>query len=430
VSTHNPFVPDNGVSKPGIIGARWWNAALEETTVYPRRSMLSTGLWVGGGLALSALWVWSWTGTASDDEEGTEQWKTSLEIQRDYGWNFGAVSETVAFDTLYTQTYAREALATLEKDLAPTNPMHRSMYVPTLFQSPEALPRLAPPDPAGPRIKPLAEALKPIRTPEMDAMEKVGLAYAELVSKSSAPWATLVDMPGPLAVAFAAGAAALLDPVFLFDNWPHPKGVVPSHLALAAATYYQPAFREKAKLRANIAPALFVIDRTRLSSYTDDVSQFDNRYVAKLPSSLVADSAAKSLVYVVKTDADLPEDVDLNSAFVATRSVRALAASAFAPEKEGGPMLFGGNQQTHQTFGKRYPVLDPTALPADLPAVSANSRADRYKPTPREEAPKKHLDAPGIGYVPVVVALGTGLIIGSRFNRSGSWNRTYSGGGG
>jgi hypothetical protein len=93
-------------------------------------------------------------------------------------------------------------------------------------------------------------------------------------------------------------------------------------------------------------------------------------------------------------------------------------------------MLFGGNQQTHQTLGKRYPVLDPTALPADLPAVSANSRADRYKPTPREEAPKKHLDAPGIGYVPVVVALGTGLIIGSRFNRSGSWNRTYSGGGG
>ncbi len=392
--------------------------------------MLSTGLWVGGGIAVGALWLWSWTGTGSDDEEGTEQWKTSLEIQRDYGWNFGAVSETVAFDTLYTQTYAREALATLEKDLAPTNPGHKTMYVPTLFQSPEALPRKAPPESESSRVKPLAEALRPIRTPEMDAMEKVGLAYAQLVSESAKPWATLVDLPGPLAVAFAAGAAAVLDPIFLFDNWPHPKGVVPSHLALAAATFYQPVFREKAKLRDSLAPALFVIDRTRLSPYSDDVGQFDNRYLAKLPSALLPHTLAPALVYVVKTDADLPEPVDLNSAFVSEGKVRALATSAFSPEKEGGPMLFGGNRATHEKFGKRYPVLDPNAISVDLPVVAANSRADAYKPTARADAPKKHLDAPGIGYVPVVVALGTGLIIGSRFNRSGSWNRTYSGGGG
>lgn len=347
MSTNNPFVADTGVSKPGIIGARWWNAALQETTVYPRRSMLSTGLWVGGGLAVGALWLWSWTGD-SDDEEGTEQWKTSLEIQRDYGWNFGAVSETVAFDTLYTQTYAREALATLEKDLAPTNPGHKTMYVPTLFQSPEALPRKAPPESESAKVKPLAEALRPIRTPEMDAMEKVGLAYAQLVSESAKPWATLVDLPGPLAVAFAAGAAAVLDPIFLFDNWPHPKGVVPSHLALAAATFYQPVFREKAKLRDSFAPALFVIDRTRLSAYSDDVGQFDNRYLAKLPSALLTHTFAPALVYVVQTDADLPESVDLNSAFVSEGKVRALATSAFSPEKEGGPMLFGGNRATHK----------------------------------------------------------------------------------
>ena len=340
MSTSNPFVADTGVSKPGIIGARWWNAALQETTVYPRRSMLSTGLWVGGGLAVGALWLWSWTGD-SDDEEGTEQWKTSLEIQRDYGWNFGAVSETVAFDTLYTQTYAREALATLEKDLAPTNPGHKTMYVPTLFQSPEALPRKAPPESESAKVKPLAEALRPIRTPEMDAMEKVGLAYAQLVLASAKPWATLVDLPGPLAVAFAAGAAAVLDPIFLFDNWPHPKGVVPSHLALAAATFYQPAFREKAKLRDSLAPALFVIDRTRLSAYSDDVGQFDNRYLAKLPSALLSHTLAPALVYVVKSEADLPEPIDLNDAFASERVVRALAASSFRPETEGGPMLFG-----------------------------------------------------------------------------------------
>ena len=261
-------------------------------------------------------------------------------------------------------------------------------------------------------------------------MEKVGLAYAQLVSESAKPWATLVDLPGPLAVAFAAGAAAVLDPIFLFDNWPHPKGVVPSHLALAAATFYQPVFREKAKSRDSLAPALFVIDRTRLSPYSDDVGQFDNRYVARLPSALLAATQSPALVYVVKTDADLPEEVDLNSAFVSERKVRALTTSAFSPEKEGGPMLFGGNRATHEKFGKRYPVLAPNAISVDLPVVAANRRADVYEPTARADAPKKHLDAPGIGYVPVVVALGTGLIIGSRFNRSGSWNRTNSGGGG
>ena len=39
--------------------------------------------------------------------------------------------------------------------------------------------------------------------------------------------ALVLDLPGPEAVAVAAALAPCFDPVFVFDNWPHPLGVVP-----------------------------------------------------------------------------------------------------------------------------------------------------------------------------------------------------------
>src|SRR5207253_363541 len=76
-------------------------------------------------------------------------------------------------------------------------------------------------------------------------------------------------------------------PVFLFDNWPHPHGVVPAHLTLAAAVYYQPLFaRAKTEpTRAGKVQPVFVLDRTRLTTYVDDATQFDNRYTAKMPTT-------------------------------------------------------------------------------------------------------------------------------------------------
>ena len=56
---------------------------------------------------------------------------------------------------------------------------------------------------------------------------------------------------------------------------------------LSAAAYYQPLFAEaRRKVGADeVRPAMFVLDRRRLTAYTDDATQFDNRYVAKLPLS-------------------------------------------------------------------------------------------------------------------------------------------------
>ena len=432
----NPFVPDSFVRKPGIIGARWWNKAVQEGQAgIGRRAAMTTALWVGGGvLALGAVTVWaaSKSPSSSSYTDEKEQWKSSLEVQRDYGWNFGAVSETVAFDVAYTEVYARTALATLEQDLAPTNPEHKSLYVPSLFQSPEALPRLTIEGETN-RVKPLAEALHPINTPDMGQYERMGRAYAELIIASKARLVSIVDLPGHLAVAFAAGAAERLDPVFIFDNWPHPRGVVKSHTTLAAAVYHQPHFRERAAQRLKDAPALFVLDRGRLASYTDDVAQFDNRYMAKLPSSLGA--AAAAAIYVVDSaTTDLPELADLGEIFRGWPLVRALALQSFvdtnATKKDGTPTneyLFGGSAQ-HASFHRRYPKADPSLTVLD--EIPQNKSAEAYKPTTTAKTPQPFLDSPGIGYVPVVI-LATGAVIGSRFNRSGTWNRTaYNSGGG
>ena len=80
--------------------------------------------------------------------------------------------------------------------------------------------------------------------------------------------ALIVDLPGPEAVAFAAGAISIFDPVFLFDNWPHPRGVVHAQDTLSAAAYYQPLFADaRSTSRTNARLPMFVLDRGRIATY-------------------------------------------------------------------------------------------------------------------------------------------------------------------
>ncbi len=490
MSKTNPFVPDAGVDKPGIIGARWWNEAIKEATPLAGRRNALKYVVIGGGVIAFGAMVWGISRAArDDDEEYREEGRRSLQLQRDYGWNFGAVSETVAFDTKYTQTYAREALAHLITDLQPTSAYWKAQYVSTLFESPEAMPKLSLPDGETSKVRPLAEALKPIKTPSMVAMEMCGRAYAELISQADQPVLTIVDLPGPEAVAFAAGAASLLEPVFLFDNWPHPRGVVPAHLTLAAAVYYQPVFAKAKSARGDkSAMPIAVIDRARLNSYVDEASQFDNRYVSRLAAGIGKEY--RKILYVVPTPTDLPEKDDLNGLFMALggAEVRAIAASAFHPapvatvvpapippvptpapsasarpsassssgRPPSGPAphsassapapssslpsspppssppssspdvvryIFGTSEEQHSAFFAIYPWKKPA--PPAVP-VPTNEPAEKYKPTSRN-AP---LDTAKIGVVPVVLAVGTGLLLGAKINRNGSWHRASGGSGG
>jgi len=298
----------------------------------------------------------------------------------------------------------------------------------------------------------------------MDVAYRRGRALATLFDArhpNASTVAVIVDLPGPESVAFAAGASSRLDPVILFDNWPHPRGVVPSHLTLAACAYYQPLFKRAKGLMPKFAPPLFVLDRARLAPYKDDAKRFDNRYVARVPSvSQLAKLGISRVLYVTPTDADAIELDDLNDDFVYTvrqgAQVKTVAASSFAgtasPQSDvaqaqdagppdTGPVYFYGNDATtHEWFWTDYPWSIPYVGKGNKPAVEPSfTRSGKdYVPVPRvtpfstgayfgSTSPPKPAT---FGMVPVVVAAATGVILGAAMSRSGSWTRSSSWGGG
>src|SRR6185369_2349744 len=107
-------------------------------------------------------------------------------------------------------------------------------FVPTLFQSLIG-------SPSGARLR---QQLYPVWSEPMRAANARGEALLDLAAAPGAPHdvALVLDLPGPQSVALAAALAPAFAPVFLFDNWPHPNGVVPAHQTLGAAVYERPLF--------------------------------------------------------------------------------------------------------------------------------------------------------------------------------------------
>lgn len=455
------FQRDEKVDEAGIVGARWWQESLSDPV--PRRAAIA-GILVAGGVltGLGAILAMCGRSKASPSDDDVQvQNRTALEVQKEYGWNFGAVGEALTFDGHTEQPYDPAALDTLGEDLAPDSARLRPFYVPTLFASPSALARsIAPGESAV--VPPLKTSLRPISTPAMDVAFHQGRALASLFELTSAPTdvALVVDLPGPEAVAFAAGAATRFAPVFTFDNWPHPRGVVPAHLTVAAAAYYQPLFR---RMRAEPSGRLpmFVLDRNRLSAYSDDATQFDNRHVVKLPgANQLSGLGIKRLLYVAPKDSDRELD-DLNDALVEldrTLDVRVVPAIAFTPpitdatpalptdagaqprkdagvkdgtvNAEPGAYYYGGRPETHLAFWSDYAWMPSAPAPRARPMTPTGAS---YVPRPRPSAFSSGSGSVsgsrvpgGFGVVPVVVAAGTGAILGAKFSRNGSWNRSSS----
>ncbi len=476
-----PFERNALVDKPGIVGARWWHTALADRGAQmARRDAIRNILIVGGVLAgfgallaLCGRAVSSATSGSSLPDDATEQRKTALDMQKEYGWSFGAVGEALVFDGTTSIPFDRAALATLAVDLQPGRSELLPWYVQTLFSSPTATPtsitKLPPEEVSG--FQPLSAVLQPIHTLAMDVAYARGKSLASLFaaltdaggSPLDARTAIVVDLPGPEAVAFAAGASDAFEPVFLFDNWPHPRGVVRSHETLAAAAYYQPLFA-KPRTRAATKSPMFVVDRRRLSTYTDDATQFDNRYVAKLPvpASAMKGLGADHVLYVVPSSTDAVAELDdLNEDFVLYKEagieVRALALDSFNKAagdagdprppggkpgntsdrllEESGWTYYGGHPNAHHAFFVDLPWVKKPPRPATMrPATtiargySPTARATPYSsPIPTIAVPTRPRPA-NFGTVPVVVALGTGAILGARYSRSGSWNRSTGGG--
>ncbi len=452
-SAEPPFQRTDVLDKPGIVGAKWWQEGLATHDPIARRQALVAFAVIG----VTLVGVGAIIAAAASDSgpQTTTSLFSSLEMQRKYGWSFGASGEPLTFDGQSQQPFEKSALDRLVVDFSPAQSRLRRFSSPTLFQSPGALPTaVAEGDSA--QAAPLRDALRPIITPAMDTAYRSGKGLASLFEGLRPETALVVDLPGPQTIAFAAGLAGTFDPCFTFENWPHPRGVVRAHLVLGAAAYYQPLFAKTMASRKQPGPAALVLDRDRLAAYTDDASQFDNRYAAKLPTAAaLKDLGVKNVLYVVPTKGDVAELDDLNEQLVAYvsagLSVKAVAVTDFGPaaarpttpavpgQAAGDvPYYYGSDPETHQNFWVHYP-WNPAAKPTSRAAVGV-SIGYSYTPRPRitpfsssstssgSSSTAAAAAAPtGFGYVPVIVAVGTGAILGAKLSRSGSWNRASSG---
>ncbi|MEZ0231042.1 MAG: hypothetical protein ACAI25_20675, partial [Planctomycetota bacterium] len=399
------YQQDFRVDKPGIVGARWWHKSLVDEGAQVQRRSVLVGLGLAGGAiaafsvlgccistaALSGSTDYSGDGSSGGGLTGTLGSQNALAMQKQFGWDFGARGVALVFDGKVEGPFVRTELATLAAVMAPMSEgPNAKYYVPTLVESLDAVPALSLPDPQDGLPKPdaapfqkLSEVLVPVCTPAMNSAYRTGEAVARL-SADKKGVAILVDLPGPEAVAFAAGAASAFEPVLLLDNWPHPHGVVPSHMTLAALAYYQPRFAATKKERG-AAPPVFVLDRMRTTSYIEQSDRFDNRYYARMPSiDVLAKEGVTTLLYVVASPADLPEPSDVNSSLagsttvagVPTAEARAIALTDFAglpenPEKH----LYGKTPEIDLLFWDSYaphkPVVPP---PAGAPIVAHDYR--------------------------------------------------------
>jgi hypothetical protein len=381
---------DAVVDEPGLVGARWWQDSVSDPV--RRRDILLTVL---AGVGVAAV------GSETCDPRKTSRLR-ALDLQRKYGWSFGAATQTLVFDGQTTEAFDPARLRTLVNDMSPRVAAHRTYYVQTLFEAADVAGAVRGPE----DVTPLRAALRPISTTGMQVAFKRAVDAVEGLAMVPGG-AVVVDLDGPESVAFAAGACERFDPVFLFDNWPHPRGVVPAHRTLAAAAYYQPRFaRVRATTPEADAPPMFVLDRGRLSPYTDNAAQFDNRWVARLPTARGLEAmGVRRLVYVTPAERDVELD-DLNDDFV-----------------------------SYSSFGIGMTKVDAGGI--DLERL-----AEEYVPMPRKTAFSsgkvggEQLTPAGFGSVPVEVGALSGRLYAVEwahnfapvgYGRSGTWNRTGGG---
>jgi hypothetical protein len=242
----------------------------------------------------------------------------------------------------------------------------------------------------------------------------------------------------------------------LFDNWPHPHGVVRAPQTLSAALTLADEFKNAAAMLRPDAPGLLVLDRDRLAPYSESPSQFDNRYVAKLPAAAALRGMGYAHVLcVVPQDGDLESD-DLNDDFVSYQAAgittRLIGANAFARDDsvppravagaardydDGATYAYGGSVRSHNWFWLHYALARAAAPTRPAPAYRAPSLAIAPRMTlfsggaPQPlTAGRARVQPPAFATTPVVVSQNDGRVIGSRWSRSGSWNRSSGSGSG
>jgi len=417
-----------------LVAARWWHHEVQKPYQVPevgelkRRDLLIA---IGGATAFFLLA--SRIGSCDQDGDEPNVSMDALELQRGRGWDVGAAGEALrypgasAVDVEGTANW-RQGLDVLVGEIAPSQDQLTPFYVPTLFQvaSDQGFQR----------------TLSPIHDDEMDGAFARGRALADLFADVPDPSGTalLIDAPGPQAVAAAAGLAERFDPVFLFDNWPHPRGVVPSHQVIAAALYYRPTLIAARARRPVPAPPVFVIDDRRLAPYGEQSDAFDNRYLARFPSAQALRIMGISHLLYVTSAPVAHEADDLNDDFTAIAQggidVKLVALSDFRARALSNVYSYGGSDAPHLYFWRSYGWYHLPQPPAGARPPVVFSDGASFRPTPRATIFSSRTvgglggvgkqKPSGFGRVSVRTSRTGAVSVG----RSGSLGRTRFGGGG
>lgn len=423
---HERFERDVTVDDPGIVGARWWNESLVRRAAQGdvgRRAALQTMATVGA-LSIAGLTGACVLGVvALSDDESEQRRDPSLSAQRRFGWDLGARHEMLRMQLLSrNEPFDTAALA---RDLTPITWRH--VYQPTLLDAPDARPTENLGEETLP-FRPLRSVLIAGVPVGIERLIGAGIGLARIFAGRNARTAVVVDLSGPESVAFAAGAAQVFEPVLAIGNWPHPRGVVASQLTLATALQCHRYFFDARAARPQPAPPLFVLDRDRLAPPLND-EQFDNRFLAQLPSAATLRAGGiERVLYVVPYGDGVPELDDLNEDFIgyvaAGIEVRALAAGSFMLSNDG-LYRYGGSAEMEEGFWLTYPWSQPAA---GSTMALVDPRAGAYQPARRVTSFSRARPPVGFGTVALVVS--GAAVLGAAFDRRGSWHRAGSFGGG
>lgn len=425
----------------------WWQTS--------RRRFIVGGAAAAVAVAGGGLWL-----ATRDDTSDVD--KDSLDLQRAQGWDIGSEEKTLIFPNPHSLDSQRSGAWKRYLDpsamlgaFQPKSQGWLPFFVPTLIQSLQ--------------YESLRRQLTPIFTPGMKESYGRGQMIAQdflANAQNAAETAIIVDLPGPDSAAFGAGLAEAAHLITTFDNFPHPLGVVPSHETLAAMLFYAGEIEAKQAAAPASAPPVFLLDSNRLRTYTDADSQFDNRYLAKLPpAQQLQEMNVKSVIYVVPDRTRTEELDDLNEDFVEYKNknlnVAMLPMSDFVPAaanaggewsdgRPGDPQerryYYGGSPAFHPFFFYSYPFYNPRPSYASRypgyvggrAAVPPSLSPPRYAPAPRPTmfagtriggrgaAGVGRSKPTGFGRTTVRVAP-SGSVVGTRAGRSGFYAPGRSG---
>lgn len=346
-----PFVVQTQFDQPELLGASWWQERLQAAASggsAPDRRQAVKALLMMGGVAVLGL---GFVATQCADSRGS-RFRTALAVQQAQGLTVDAVGVPFVFVDQVTNACDGSlvddaVMRSLAATLRPMRPELQPFYVPTLFQALTA-----------PSADSLRETIKPMHNEAMARAEARGAAVRELLAVLEQPSSLMlvVDLPGPESLAFAAGLLPQAVAVCSFDNWPHPRGVVPSHMTLAAALYYAPQLAQTPR-DAMPRSLCLVLDRNRLLPYDNNPLRFDNRYLAKLPDAKsLRELGVERILYVAAEGAPAEESDDLNDEFVAYRKagllVQMLGAGDLRPAEPG--VAADSKDATNPSGGNRH----------------------------------------------------------------------------